>query len=151
MVTESLEHAVLAKESSQPQSSYEAAALLIKFELKNFLSTNGKSESYLAALEHIQFYDGLIKYYDLEKSLFSTYDKVYSLKRSKKDKDNDKDPSVGFTVGFEEKGRQARMQNQPKVRMQKNQSLAHPKAPSLNQNLLENLFNQRNQSLRLHI
>ncbi|GJT13535.1 hypothetical protein Tco_0860577 [Tanacetum coccineum] len=104
MVTESLEHAVLAKESSQPQSSYEAAALLIKFELKKILIDKmDKSESYLAALEHIQFYDGLIKYYDLEKSLFSTYDKVYSLKRSKKDKDNDKDPSVGSYRGLKKR------------------------------------------------
>ncbi|GKD91790.1 hypothetical protein Tco_1371627 [Tanacetum coccineum] len=37
MVTESLEHVVLAMESSQPQSSYEAAATLIKFELKKIL------------------------------------------------------------------------------------------------------------------
>nr|GFD26324.1 hypothetical protein [Tanacetum cinerariifolium] len=32
MVTESLEHAVLAKESSQPTSTYEAAASLTEFE-----------------------------------------------------------------------------------------------------------------------
>nr|GEX63718.1 hypothetical protein [Tanacetum cinerariifolium] len=37
MVTESLEHAVLAKESSQLQSSYEAAASLLEFELKKTL------------------------------------------------------------------------------------------------------------------
>ncbi|GJR96230.1 hypothetical protein Tco_0268404 [Tanacetum coccineum] len=37
MVTKSLEHAILAKESSQPQSSYEAAASLIEFELKKIL------------------------------------------------------------------------------------------------------------------
>nr|GEX99221.1 hypothetical protein [Tanacetum cinerariifolium]GEX99593.1 hypothetical protein [Tanacetum cinerariifolium] len=33
--------------------------------------------------------------YDLAKSLFSTYDKVYSLKRSQKDKDKDEDPFAG--------------------------------------------------------
>ncbi|GJV06310.1 hypothetical protein Tco_1343966 [Tanacetum coccineum] len=65
MVTESLEHAVLAKESSQP------------------------NQSYLTAAEHRECYDGLIKSYDLDKSLFSTYNKVYSLKRSRKDKDKD--------------------------------------------------------------
>nr|GEU89316.1 hypothetical protein [Tanacetum cinerariifolium] len=37
MVTELLEHAILAKESSQPQSSYEAAASLTEFELKKIL------------------------------------------------------------------------------------------------------------------
>ncbi|GKB26789.1 hypothetical protein Tco_0866190 [Tanacetum coccineum] len=37
MVTKSLEHAVLAKESSQPKSSYEAASSLTEFELKKIL------------------------------------------------------------------------------------------------------------------
>ncbi|GKE37133.1 hypothetical protein Tco_1460538 [Tanacetum coccineum] len=60
IVTESLEHAVLAKEC----------------------------------------YDGLIKSYDLDKFLFSTYDKVYSLKRSRKDKDKDEDPSAGSDRGL---------------------------------------------------
>nr|GFB56954.1 hypothetical protein [Tanacetum cinerariifolium] len=77
MVTESLEHAILAKESSQPQSSYDAAASLTEFELKKILIDKmDKSESYLAAHEHREFYDGLIKLYELDKTLFSTYDKV---------------------------------------------------------------------------
>ncbi|GJY04058.1 hypothetical protein Tco_0369998 [Tanacetum coccineum] len=33
--------------------------------------------------------------YDLDKSLYSNYDKVYSLKRSRKDKDKDEDPFAG--------------------------------------------------------
>ncbi|GJZ56463.1 hypothetical protein Tco_0611656 [Tanacetum coccineum] len=37
MVTESLENAVLAKESSQPKSTYKAAASLTEFELKKIL------------------------------------------------------------------------------------------------------------------
>ncbi|GJX07264.1 DNA topoisomerase 2 [Tanacetum coccineum] len=96
MVKESLEDAVLAKESSQPQSSYEDAATLTEFELKKILIDKmDKSESYLTAPEHREFYKGLIKSYDLDKSLFSTYGKVYSLKRSRKDKDKDEDPSAG--------------------------------------------------------
>ncbi|GKB85169.1 zf-CCHC domain-containing protein [Tanacetum coccineum] len=47
------------------------------------------------ALDNEECYDGLIKSYDLDKSLFSTYDKVYSLKRSLKDKDKDEYPSTG--------------------------------------------------------
>nr|GEY03302.1 hypothetical protein [Tanacetum cinerariifolium] len=50
-----------------------------------------KSESYLAAPEHRECYDRLIKSYDIEKTLFSIYDKVYSLKKSQKYKDKDKD------------------------------------------------------------
>ncbi|GJX19209.1 hypothetical protein Tco_0221886 [Tanacetum coccineum] len=68
MINESLEHVVLAKESSQPQSSYEAAATLTKFELKKILIDKiDKSESYLAAPEHRECYEGLIKSYDLYK------------------------------------------------------------------------------------
>ncbi|GJU09839.1 hypothetical protein Tco_1132235 [Tanacetum coccineum] len=53
-----------------------------------------KSESYLAAPEHRECYDGLIKSFDLDKILFSIYDKVYSLKRSRKDKDKNEDPFI---------------------------------------------------------
>ncbi|GJS72301.1 hypothetical protein Tco_0705142 [Tanacetum coccineum] len=69
MVKESLEDAVLAKESSQPQSSYEAAAMLTKFELK--------------------------------KILIDKMDKMYSLKRSQKDKDED--PSIGPDWGLKKR------------------------------------------------
>ncbi|GKB76134.1 hypothetical protein Tco_0943029, partial [Tanacetum coccineum] len=104
MIQESLEDVVLAKESSQPQSSYEAAATLTEFELKkNLIDKMDKSESYLAAPEHRECYEGLIKSYDLDKSLFSIYGKVYSLKRSKKDKDKDEDPSAGSKRGLEKR------------------------------------------------
>ncbi|GJT26664.1 hypothetical protein Tco_0906939 [Tanacetum coccineum] len=96
IVTESLEHAVLAKESSQLKSTYEAAATLTEFKLKKILIDKmDESQSYMTAAKHKECYDGLIKPYDLDKSLFSTYDRVYSLKRSQKDKDKDKDPSAG--------------------------------------------------------
>ncbi|GKA07913.1 hypothetical protein Tco_0687244 [Tanacetum coccineum] len=104
MVTESLEHAILAKESSQPQSSYKAAATLIEFELKKIMIDKmDKSESYLAAPKHRECYKGLKKSYDLDKTFFSTYDKVYSLKRSRKDKDKDEDPSAGSDRGLKKR------------------------------------------------
>nr|GEX46241.1 hypothetical protein [Tanacetum cinerariifolium] len=88
MVKELLEDAVLATESSQPQSSYEAAATLIEFKLKNILIDKmDKSESYLAAPKHTKCYEGLIKSYDLDKTIFFTYGKVYSLKKRKTSKD----------------------------------------------------------------
>ncbi|GJS31636.1 hypothetical protein Tco_0492256 [Tanacetum coccineum] len=100
MVTESLKYAVLAKKSLQPKSTYEAASSLTKSDLKKILIDKiDESKSYLTAPEHRECYDGLIKSYDLDKSLFSTYDKVYSLKRSRKDKDTDEDPSAGSDRG----------------------------------------------------
>ncbi|GJZ75990.1 hypothetical protein Tco_0640455 [Tanacetum coccineum] len=101
MVTESLDHAILVKESSQPQSSYEAAATLTEFEVKKIMIDKmDKSELYLAAPEHRECYEGLIKSYDLDKTLFSTYDKVYSLKRIQKNKDKDEDPSARSDRGL---------------------------------------------------
>ncbi|GJW46450.1 hypothetical protein Tco_0078096 [Tanacetum coccineum] len=80
MVTKSLEEVVLAKESSQLQSSYEAAATYTKFELEKILIDKmDKNQSYLTAFEHRECYDGLIKSYDLDKSLFSTYDQEENL------------------------------------------------------------------------
>ncbi|GJS03297.1 hypothetical protein Tco_0319805 [Tanacetum coccineum] len=76
MIEESHNEVILAKESSQPQSTYEAAATLIEFELKKILIDKmDKSESYLAAPEHQECYDGLIKFYNVYKDFFSSYDK----------------------------------------------------------------------------
>nr|GEU84695.1 hypothetical protein [Tanacetum cinerariifolium] len=60
-----------------------------------------KSESYLEAPEHRECYEGLKKSYDLDKTIFSTYGKVYSLKRSRKDKDED--PSAGSDRGLKKR------------------------------------------------
>ncbi|GJZ59078.1 hypothetical protein Tco_0614894 [Tanacetum coccineum] len=132
MLKESLEDAVLAKEYSQPQSSYEAAATLTEFELKKILIDKmDKSESYLAAPEHRECYEGLKKSYDLDKTIFSTYGKVYSLKRSRKDKDKDEDPSAGSDRGL------------------KKRKTSKDAAPAIGAKAKES--HQRNQSLRLQI
>nr|GEU53937.1 hypothetical protein [Tanacetum cinerariifolium] len=63
-----LEYAVLANESSQPQSTYEATVSLIEFELKKILIEKiDKSQSYLRATPHINCYDGFLKSFDLDK------------------------------------------------------------------------------------
>ncbi|GKE30819.1 hypothetical protein Tco_1446203, partial [Tanacetum coccineum] len=56
-----------------------------------------------AASKHIECYDGLIKSYDLDKSLFSTYGNVYSLKRDRNDKDKVEDPSAGSDRGLKKR------------------------------------------------
>ncbi|GKD22862.1 hypothetical protein Tco_1224565 [Tanacetum coccineum] len=62
-----------------------------------------KSESYLAAPKYRECYDGLIKSYDLDKNLFSTYDKVYSLKKSRKTEGTKSQPkSFGKSIQSEE-------------------------------------------------
>ncbi|GJV59059.1 hypothetical protein Tco_1465159 [Tanacetum coccineum] len=91
MIRESREEVNLVRTSSQPQSTYEAALSLTEFELKKILIDKmEKSESYMAAPEHRDCYDGLKKSYALDQDFFHSYD-VYSLKRSREDKDKDED------------------------------------------------------------
>nr|GEU73765.1 hypothetical protein [Tanacetum cinerariifolium] len=85
MLTESLKQAVLAKEFSLSQLSYEVAATLKELELKKILIDKiDKSESYLAPPEHKECYEGLEKSYDLYKTFISTYSKVSKSKSSEK-------------------------------------------------------------------
>ncbi|GJY46304.1 hypothetical protein Tco_0435367 [Tanacetum coccineum] len=76
-INESLENIILAKSSSQPKSTYEAAASLIEFELKKILLDKiEKSKSYQATPEYRELYDGLVKSYNFEKDLFSSYGNI---------------------------------------------------------------------------
>ncbi|GJY53725.1 hypothetical protein Tco_0445389 [Tanacetum coccineum] len=103
-INESLENVVLAKSSSQPKSTYEAAESLTEFELKKILLDKmERSESYKTAPEHKELYEGLVKSYNLDKDLFSSYGNVYSLKRDRDDKDKDEDPSAGSYRGLKKR------------------------------------------------
>ncbi|GJX17007.1 hypothetical protein Tco_0217839 [Tanacetum coccineum] len=100
----SLENVILAKSSSQPKSTYEAAVSLTEFELKKILFDKiEKSKSYQAAPEHRELYDGLVKSYNLDKDLFSSYGNVYPLKRYRQDEDKDKDPPTGSNQGLKKR------------------------------------------------
>ncbi|GJT11456.1 hypothetical protein Tco_0858498 [Tanacetum coccineum] len=95
-VNESIENIVLAKSSSQPESTYEAATSLTEFEWKKILLDKmQKSQSYQGAKELKELYDGLVKPYKLDKDLFESYGKAYSIKRAREDKDKDEDPPAG--------------------------------------------------------
>ncbi|GJT22292.1 hypothetical protein Tco_0892229 [Tanacetum coccineum] len=103
LIKELRDKVTLAKVSSQPQSTYEAASTLIEFELKKILLDKmEKSESYLTAPEHRDCYDGLKKSYAFDKYFFYSYD-VYSLKCGRKDKDKDEDPSAGSDRGLKKR------------------------------------------------
>ncbi|GJV16898.1 hypothetical protein Tco_1362221 [Tanacetum coccineum] len=95
-VTESLEVAVLTRSSSQPQSSYEAAATLFEFELtKIIIDKMERNKSYDIADHKRELYDALVKSYQIDKDLFDSYGEVFSLKRSQEDRDKDRDPFAG--------------------------------------------------------
>nr|GEV47934.1 hypothetical protein [Tanacetum cinerariifolium] len=100
-IIESLENTVLVKSSSQPKSRYEATTSLTEFELKKILLDKiQESKSYRGAQENKDLYDALVKSYKLDKDLFESYGKVYSLKRDREDKDKDKDPLAESDQGL---------------------------------------------------
>nr|GEW16190.1 hypothetical protein [Tanacetum cinerariifolium] len=100
-IFESFKNIILAKFSSQSKLTYEAAASLTEFELKNILLDKiQKSKSYRGAQETKDLYNALVKSYKLDKDLFESYGKVYSLKRDREDKDKDEDPLVGSDQGL---------------------------------------------------
>ncbi|GJV24703.1 hypothetical protein Tco_1377398 [Tanacetum coccineum] len=47
-----------------------------------------------------QIYEGLVKSYNLDKDLFSSYGKAYSLNRDREGKDKDEDPPAGSNQGL---------------------------------------------------
>ncbi|GJY75705.1 hypothetical protein Tco_0480821 [Tanacetum coccineum] len=103
-VIESLEAAVLARSSSQPKSTYEAAETLSEFELTKILMDKiEKNKSFDKADYKRELYDALVKSYQTDKDLFDTYGEVFMLKRSRDDKDKDQDPSDGSDRGTKRK------------------------------------------------
>ncbi|GKC99345.1 hypothetical protein Tco_1169620 [Tanacetum coccineum] len=97
-VIESLEAAILARSSSQPKSTYEAAASLSEADYKK------------------ELYDALLKSYNTDKDLFNTYGEVFTLKRSRDDKDKDQDPSAGSDRGTKRRksSKEAETQKDPR-------------------------------------
>nr|GEW62640.1 hypothetical protein [Tanacetum cinerariifolium] len=103
MFTESLEQAILDKESSQLQSSYEAAATLTEFELKKILIDKmDKSESYMAAPQQRECYEGLKNSYNLDKTIFSTYDSYMPQDQEENPGNDDEEPKEKPSKTFNE-------------------------------------------------
>ncbi|GJT46659.1 hypothetical protein Tco_0955374 [Tanacetum coccineum] len=99
-VSKSLEVVVLTKSSSQPQSSYEAAATLSEFELtKILIDKMENNKSFDVADYKKELYDALVKSYNTDKDIFKSYGEVFSLKRSRDERDKDRDPSAGSDRG----------------------------------------------------
>ncbi|GKB63822.1 hypothetical protein Tco_0920008 [Tanacetum coccineum] len=99
-VAKSLKDVVLIRSSSQPQSTYEATTTLSEFELTNILIDKmEKNRSYDIADHKRELYDALVNSYQIDKDLFDSYGEVFSLKRSRDDKEKDQDPSAGSDRG----------------------------------------------------
>ncbi|GKD04291.1 hypothetical protein Tco_1179265 [Tanacetum coccineum] len=79
--------------------------LFAVFELKRFLKDNvdrGTSPYGHSSGDHKNgnFMNALVKSYQIDKDLFDSYGEVFSLKRSRDDRDKDRDPSAGSYRGM---------------------------------------------------
>nr|GEV45235.1 reverse transcriptase domain-containing protein [Tanacetum cinerariifolium] len=106
-VTESLEAEVLVRSTNQPYTSYAVAASLSEFELKKFL-INKMETNKLINRSDIQrnLYNALVKSYNTDKDIISTYGDVVTLKRGRNDQDKDEDP-------FDQGNESGHIDNQP--------------------------------------
>nr|GEX90685.1 hypothetical protein [Tanacetum cinerariifolium] len=99
-VTKSLKASVLARSSSQPKSTYEAAASLFEFELtKILLDKMEENTSHLRVDYKNKLYVALVESYNTNKDLFITCGEVFTLKRSRDDSVKDRDPSARSDQG----------------------------------------------------
>ncbi|GKC51753.1 hypothetical protein Tco_1074498, partial [Tanacetum coccineum] len=91
---------ILLQSSSQPKSTYEAAASLSEFELTKILMDKmEETKSYQVADYKKELYKALVKSYNTDKDLFDSYGEVFSLKRGRDEKDKDQDPFAGSDRG----------------------------------------------------
>ncbi|GJS00655.1 hypothetical protein Tco_0317163 [Tanacetum coccineum] len=133
-VTESLEATVLERSSSQPKSTYEAAASLSEFELTKILIDNmEKNKSYDKAEYKRELYDALVKSYQTDKDLFDTYGEVFTLKRSQDDKDKDQDPSARPDRGMKRRKSSKEAESSRDSRSKENKSSSTSKDASHSQ------------------
>nr|GEZ78210.1 hypothetical protein [Tanacetum cinerariifolium]GEZ78236.1 hypothetical protein [Tanacetum cinerariifolium] len=99
-VIESLEAAVLTMSSSLPKSTYEAVTSLFEFEFtKILLDKMEERKLHLRADYKKKLYNALVESYNTNKDIFELYDEVFSLKKSRYDKDKDRQPSTGSDRG----------------------------------------------------
>ncbi|GKF02648.1 hypothetical protein Tco_0029571, partial [Tanacetum coccineum] len=107
-----------------------AATSLTEFELKKILLDKlEKSKLYRAAEEHKNLYDALVKSYQLDKDIFDSYGKAYSLKRSHEDKDKDEDPPAGPDQGLK-KRKTSKDVEPPRSSKSKDSQSSSSKAPN---------------------
>nr|GEW58643.1 hypothetical protein [Tanacetum cinerariifolium] len=140
-VTDSLEAVVLAKSSSQPKSTYEATALLFKFELtKILMNTMEEHKPYLRADYKREVYDALVKSYNTDKDFFDTYGEVFTLKRCREDKDKDQDPSTGSDRGTKRRKSSKYVESSRDLKSKESKSTSSSKGTSRSQHKSSGTF-----------
>ncbi|GJT10380.1 hypothetical protein Tco_0857422 [Tanacetum coccineum] len=127
---------VLARSSNQPQTSYDVASSLSKFELKKILIDKIEEKKSMNRLDiQKNLYNTLIESYNSDKDLFALYGDVVTLKRGRDDQDKDEEPSAGSNRGTkrrrsgkEESSKEATQKESKSTSSSKGASRSQPKS-----------------------
>ncbi|GJY12121.1 hypothetical protein Tco_0381430 [Tanacetum coccineum] len=112
-------------------STYEAAASLLEYELmKILLDKIEESKSHLRADYRRKIYDALVESYNTDKDLFNTYGEVFTLKRSRDDKDKDQDISAGSDRGMKRRKSSKEAESPKDQRLKEGKSSSSSKGTS---------------------
>ncbi|GJX57647.1 hypothetical protein Tco_0287544 [Tanacetum coccineum] len=92
-----------------------------------------KNKSYDKADYKRELYDALVKSYQTDKDLFDTYGEVFMLKRSRDDRDKDRDPSAGSDRGTKRRKSSKEAESSRDSRSKEKKSLSTSKGASHSQ------------------
>ncbi|GKF82686.1 hypothetical protein Tco_0244342 [Tanacetum coccineum] len=99
-VTESLGAEALVRSTNQPQTAYAVAASLSEFKLKKILIDKMKANKLINRSDNQKnLHNALVKSYNSDKDIITSYGDVVLLKRGRVDQDMDEDPSAGSDRG----------------------------------------------------
>ncbi|GJS12739.1 hypothetical protein Tco_0407211 [Tanacetum coccineum] len=99
-VTKTLGAEVLVRSTNQPQTSYTVASSLSELELKKILMDKMEENNSIDRFDvQKNLYRALLKAYNSDKDLLSSYGEVVTLKRGRDDQDKDEEPSAGSNRG----------------------------------------------------
>nr|GEU66560.1 hypothetical protein [Tanacetum cinerariifolium] len=103
-VTESLGAELLVRSTNQPQMAYAVYNFTTEFELKKILIDKMKAnESINRSDNQKNLYNALVKSYNSDKDIITSYGDVGLLKRGQDDQDKDEDPFAGSDRGMKRK------------------------------------------------
>ncbi|GKC84223.1 hypothetical protein Tco_1139940 [Tanacetum coccineum] len=112
-------------------STYKAVASLLEYELmKILLDKMEESKSHLRADYRMKIYDALVESYNTDKDLFNTYGEVFTLKRSRDDKDKDQDISAGSDRGMKRRKSSKEAESPKDQRLKEGKSSSSSKGTS---------------------
>nr|GEY27439.1 hypothetical protein [Tanacetum cinerariifolium] len=130
-VTETLGAEVLVRTTNQPQTAYAVAASLSKFKLKKILIDKMKANNSINRTDtQKNLYNALVRSYNFNKDIITSYGDVVLLKRGRDDQDKDEDPSEGQDKKSKEKKSSSTSKDASKSQNKSSGKSVHGEEPS---------------------